>query len=473
VRGRRREEQQDITASHAGPHPGLDFEPARRVRTSRAGRGAALVALALGVVLVVLIVTQNSGSYTLHARFQDAGGLVAGNQVFIGPTPVGTVSSIELSPDGGADVTLSLDSGAAPMHEGTVARVYENSLSGVTNKYVVLEPTSNVAPPMKSGGWIAPGNAYSQVSLDELFDTLNGPARNGLRGFIRGQAASIQGRAKEANRTLQYFAPALSSTAQVTGELAKDEASFDGLLVQGAKTFQGLATKTQSLTALIADTASTTGALASRATQLEQALQLAPGALNHSTRTFAGLRQTLDALDPFVAESKVASRRLKPFSESLLRFTQNSVPTIGLLAALIHNPTGGGDLTTLLRDTPKLAAAAVKDFPEIVRSMNYSEPQIEGLREYAPDIVAALSDVGQASANYDANGHYSRTQPFFGAFSVNSSNQLVPLADQGQRYAGLSLAPNRCPGGAVQPSPDGTAPWRVPGCSLTSTPPGP
>ncbi len=441
--------------------------------TSRAGRGAAFAALVLAIVLVAFIVTQSGSSYILHARFQDAGGLVAGNQVFIGPAPVGTVNSITLSPDGGANVAMSLDSDAAPVRQGTVARIYENSLSGVANKYVVLEPTTNVEPPIPSGGWIPPQDAYSPVNLDELFNALDAPTRAGLKGFIRGESAGIQGRAAQANQTLQYFAPALSSTSQVTAELSHDEAAFDGLLVQGAQALQGLATRTTQLGNLVADTATTTGAIASRATQLDQALVLAPGALTHSTTTFAGLRHTLDELDPFVAESKVASVRLRPFAESLLRFTNTSVPTIGLLAALIHNPSGQGDLTTLLRSTPGLESTGARAFGDMIRSMNFSEPQVEYLREYAPDLIAALTNLGQASANYDADGHYARTQPFFGAFSVNGANQLVPRTDQSQRYSGLEFVTSRCPGGAVQPPSDGTAPWQVKGCSLTSTPPGP
>jgi phospholipid/cholesterol/gamma-HCH transport system substrate-binding protein len=104
--------------------------------------------------------------------------------------------------------------------------------------------------------------------------------------------------------------------------------------------------------------------------------------------------------------------------------------------------------------------------------MNVSQAQLDYLREYAPDVVAALTNLGQTSAYYDANGHYARTQPDFFAFGLNGSNQLTaqPASARGQ---GLQVVHNRCPGGAVQPTPDGSAPWLVPGCTLSSTPPGP
>src|ERR1700759_3690558 len=94
-------------------------------------RVAAVAALAAAIVVVVLVVLGGSTPYTLHADFQDAGGLVTGDEVLMGPAQVGQVKSISLTANGQAQVTMSIDSGAAPLHEGTVARIYENSLSGV------------------------------------------------------------------------------------------------------------------------------------------------------------------------------------------------------------------------------------------------------------------------------------------------------------------------------------------------------
>ncbi len=93
----------------------------------------------------------------------------------------------------------------------------------------------------------------AEVSLDQLFDTFDSSTRPGLRGFIQGEAASIQGKASEANQTLQYLAPALTSTSDVTQELTRDEPTFDGLLVQGAQAMTQLASRSQELTQLISN----------------------------------------------------------------------------------------------------------------------------------------------------------------------------------------------------------------------------
>lgn len=141
------------------------------------------------------------------------------------------------------------------------------------------------------------------------------------------------------------------------------------------------------------------------------------------------------------------------------------------LSALIDNPSGTGDLTELFQETPALAAISSIAFPNLIAAMNAGQNQTDYLREYTPDVVAALTNLGQASAYYDANGHYTRTQPFFGAFGLNASNELTTQSPD-DRYKGLSVVHGRCPGGATQATPDGSAPVQVPGCNVSSSPGG-
>ena len=54
------------------------------------------------------------------------------------------------------------------------------------------------------------------------------------------------------------------------------------------------------------------------------------------------------------------------------------------------------------------------------------------LREYTPDIVAALTNIGQISGYYDANGHYSRTEPFYGAYGISGGELTDTLPDDAQ-----------------------------------------
>jgi phospholipid/cholesterol/gamma-HCH transport system substrate-binding protein len=194
--------------------------------------------------------------------------------------------------------------------------------------------------------------------------------------------------------------------------------------------------------------------------------------LNQQTQSFKGLNSTLDALTPLVQASKVGIRRLTPFATQLNKFVGASIPTIGNLNALIRNPKGTGDLTTLARSTPSLERVASAAFKNLIKQMNQSQPQLDYLRQYAPDVVGALTNLGQTNGYYDANGHYARTQPVFMPFAINGFNQLTSKPPS-LRYNGLQVVHGRCPGAALQPATDGSAPWAVPGCNPTAVPPGP
>ena len=419
-----------------------------------------------------MLILGGGSSYSLNADFQNASGLVTGDNVLIGPAAVGTINAITLTSNGQARVKMSLHGGVGPMHQGTVARIAEDSLSGIASKYVLLEPGPSQAPPIEDGGVITSTHTYAEVNLDQVFDTFDPLTRAGLKGFIRGEAASLDGRGVEANQALKYLAPGLQTTSQLTAELTRDQPTFDQLVIQGANALSALASRSQQLSQLIANTSTATGAIASQSQSLQQALGLLPGTLHEATTTFQGLQTTLNALDPLVAASKPAVRQLPEFLAALRKNIEVAIPTIGALDDLIHNPAGGGDLTSLAEATPALARIAATAFPEMIRQLNDSEAQVEYLRNYTPDVVAALTNLGQAGAYYDANGHYVRTQPVLFPFGLNSNNELTTQFPS-QRYDGLTAVRARCPGAASQRPPDASAPHSVPGCSTSDVPSGP
>jgi phospholipid/cholesterol/gamma-HCH transport system substrate-binding protein len=433
----------------------------------------ATTAVAVAVV-VVLVVASGGGGYRVRAIFSNASGLVDGDQVMIGPTAVGSVAAIGLTKPGEAAVTLRLNADAAPLHRGTVARIAENGLAGIASHYVTLEPAGTSAPRIPTGGVVPERDTHAEVGLDQLFDTLNAKTRSGLSQLIKGEATSTRGRVKQARASLRYLAPALASTSQLAAQLDRYEPAFDGLLVKGAQTMEALASRSGQLNDLVAKTDTAAGALAGQSQALEATLSLLPQTLTRSSTALAGLRQTLGTLSPVVAAAKPGARRLPQLATALGRFERTAMPTFTALVDLISRPSGvgGGYLTRLLREAPALAKATRSAFPALIRAMDTSQSQVVSLRNYAPDIVAALADLGQVSSNYDGNGHYVRVQPFFGAFGIDSGNALQskPPTD---RYSGLQVISGRCPGGAVQPTPDGSAPRKTAGCKVSTIASGP
>ncbi len=118
-------------------------------------RVAAVAALAAAIVVVVLVVL--GGSAVVHAACGLPGRRRAGDgRRRADGAGQGRVGPVDLAyaPTARRSVTMAIDSGAAPLHEGTVARIYENSLSGIATKYVVLEPAPTESPEIPDGGTI-------------------------------------------------------------------------------------------------------------------------------------------------------------------------------------------------------------------------------------------------------------------------------------------------------------------------------
>jgi phospholipid/cholesterol/gamma-HCH transport system substrate-binding protein len=432
---------------------------------------AGVVAL---VVLVAFALFGGGSSYTVTAGFENAGQLVRGNQVQVGGSAVGTVSEIELGDSGEAVVTMKIEDEFRPLHQGTRATIRVTSLSGIANRYVALQPGPNDGEEIDDGGRIAADDTSAPVDLDQLFNTLDPETRDGLSKFIRGQGTYYSGRGEDAGRSLEYLSPALSSTSRLTREIALDKQIFSRFLTDTASLVGAVAERRNDLAQLVGNTSVTATAIADESASLSRALQLLPGTLRKANTTFVNLRATLDDLDVLVAESKPATRELAPFLRRLEPLVREARPTIRDLRLLISRAGPRNDLIELTSQAPRLADLSERTFPRAIRTLDRSQENVEYARLYTPDLTGWITKFAEAAANYDANGHFARVQPVFLPFSYNAAeNELEPKPDS-ERLTGLEFGQfRRCPGGSVQPPPDGSAPAAAEDCDPSTTPPGP
>ena len=123
----------------------------------------------------------------------------------------------------------------------------------------------------------------------------------------------------------------------------------------------------------------------------------------------------------------------------------------------MRQPGPNNDLIDLTSQQPKLADLTSTVLPRAIQTLDRAQPVFEYARSYTPDFAAWLTNFGQLPANYDANGHYARVQPMFlpTTFSRRdrSPRSTRPEA-QRLRHGNLT----RCPGGIIQPAPDGSNP---------------
>lgn len=443
-------------------------------------RGAVLAALVL-VVAVVAIVLLGSGGGSEKYRlvFQNAGQLVRGNDVQIGGRRVGNVDSIALTDNNLAEVKITVEEPYAPLHEGTTATIRQSSLSSVANRNIALSPGPNSAPELAANSQLSVERTTSVVDLDQLFNTLDPRTRRGLQNLIQGSATQYAGRTREINYAAKQFSPFLSSTGRLVGDLTSDTATLEQALVSTSRVMSSVARRRNELSALIGSLNTMMGAIASENAGLAETLDEAPGTLREANTTFRDLRAALDDLDPLVNASKPATKDLARFFAQLRPLVDEATPTFTNLSAFVSSPGANNDVTDIVRQLPQLQKVGSPSFKHSIDAMRQGQPVVDFLRPYTPELVGWLRGFGQSMANYDANGHYARALPMFGAFrymqNADGSQVLNPVSPA-QRLEGIrGDNRRRCPGGASQARPDGSNPWDAPGvdCDTSDTLTGP
>ena len=372
--------------------------------------------------------------------FQNAGQLVKGDDVQIGGRRVGSVDDILLTDDNQAEVVVSVDEPYAPLHEGTTATIRLTSLSGVANRYIALTPGPNNAPKIPDGGRARRRADDLVVDLDQLFNTLDPRTRRGLQRSSRASATQYAGQGANVNQSAKYFNPFLSTTDQLVKELARDQATLERAIVAGASVTGAVAQRAPQLTSLVTNLNTMMGAIAARerlalAGARRAARHAAPGQLDVR-------RPALDARRPRPAAAGVEAGRAPCCRDSSASCTpllnEATADVRSDLSKIVHQPGPFNDATDAVQHLPQLQQVGGPAFASSITAMRKGQPVIDFLRPYSPDLVGWFRDFGQSAANYDANGHYARVLPIFGAFHVHEQPG----------------------GGTLKPVPPGAAPRR-------------
>ncbi len=423
-------------------------------------RLVAFGALTIAAVVTVLLLLTGGSNYILHAQFSDAGQLVGGDLVTVAGHPVGSVGSLSITPNGMADVELHIsNSSATPLRQGTVATIGQLSLTGVSNRFVSLTPGSGA--PIPSGGTLPPSQTRGIVDLDTLLDSLTPQVRSSLQQLIKTGAYLMSGTTPAAlNQAIQYFNPALSQTTALGSEIVADKFALDRLVSSTADVATTLANRDADLSGAVTNTAATLREVASERTALEDLLARAPAVLAQGTGVLADVSYSLGVLNPVLKDLQPVVPRLAKLLKAVVPTAKNAIPTVKDVAALV--PAAKQALTEL----PPVVAQAVPAVNSLAAALPPITPVLAGVRPYAPEVVSGFfGGVGGYSGGYyDANGHFVRISPLFGpgGFSgvlgiLNGVVSQLP-AFNGTRFG--VLAP--CPGGAVEPSPNGGNPWNTP-----------
>jgi len=453
--------------------------PSRGVTPARI---AVIAALAVAVIVLAVVFFSGSGGHKYTLVFQNAGQLVPDNQVLIGGSPVGSVESIELSDDNLAEIHVEVDQ---ELHEGTTAAIRATSLSGVANHYVSVSPGPNSNPALDDGAELGLGSTTTPVDIDQLFNTFPPSVRKGLSNFIKGNAAIYAGQGPAANDAYKYFGPALNRTDAFVKELNADQRLFERFIVSSSKLSTTVARRGEQLTSAIGNANTAFSAIATQNVALDQTLRRLPPVMRQANTTFVNLRAALDDLDPLIETAKPATKNLAPFLAELRPVLSKFIPFTRNLRLTVARPGKANDAGELLAVLPTVQERAASAFPHAEAAIAAFQPNLNFARAYTPDFFNGLGKVGQITGYYDGNGHYARASFSAQNLFAYEGGTLKPItkAEQFDAFGDSPPVHRRCPGGATQAPPDGSAPFVNPPhagssvgsseCTASDAPPGP
>ena len=435
---------------------------------SGVGRVAALGAVIAAVTLVAIVLFgSGSGGYEVTAKFINAGQIVKGNPVQNAGTPIGTVTGIEITDDGQAEIKLKIDEKYTPLRQGTRAAIRQFSQSGIANRYIDLSYPPNGAGELEDGGAIGTDRTETAVDLDQLFNTLDPKTRKALQGFFKGQARQFSGRGPEANKAFEYLNPALATSSRLFNELTKDQPVLERFLVDSSKLVTALAERRDDLSGLIGNLNETTRALGNQKAALAESVERFPPFMRRANTTFVNLRAALNDVDPLVDASKPVAARLGPFLNQARAFASDAEPIIRDLRVAVRRRGRRNDLIDFVKSVPPLADIAVEAkerngksregaFPASVKAFRDSSPIIATGRPYTQDLLGWFDDFSTTGGGFDALGAYARGLISFSEYS----GPLQPFLGQGEPAAGLGPVKRdqfkRCPGAAEEAADDGS-----------------
>jgi len=421
-------------------------------KPSIAKRALAVGAVVLAIIIAAVLLFAGDSGYRVTAEFLNAGQLVNGNEVRVAGNTVGTVDSIDVSPDGRAEVSFTVEGDYAPLRRGTKAIIKQTSLSGIANRYVDLHVGPDGGEEIDDGGRIEADQTETAVELDQVFALFDEETRTGLQDFIEGQGDTLRGRGRELREGVHYLNPALSTGSRLFEELTEDEALLEDFLVDSATLVNTLASRREDLTGVVSNLNSTFGALGSQQDALAESIERFPPFMRRANTTFVNLRAALDDVDPLVDASKPAVRRLGPFLDQARLFARDGEPTFRDLSRTIRRSGPTNDLIELINSFPPLARVAMNDrningesrrgaFPETSDALRAGAPNIAFGRPYTPDFVGWMDDFS-TTGGYDALGGFSRAW-------INFSEILHGPGPKTKQF-------RRCPGANEMPAPDGS-----------------
>jgi virulence factor Mce-like protein len=420
------------------------------VRRIALGAAAAIVV----VVLVILLSSAADGGHRVRMTLPEATGLIAGFDVRMAGEPVGTVKSVELTPNYQAAVELSIDDTAWPLPADTRFRERLGGTIKYSDRYIEIVRGDDDAEIPENA--ILPASSFqSPVEFDDLFNTFDSPTRKGLDRTFRALGGAAPQVEKALPAALQHGPDAAESAESILAQLGDDPKALDALVRNTAAVTRSIADADPGLGDLITGANDTFVAVAGQSQDLARTLEEAPS-------TLAAATHTASRVDTTLRTARDLTTRLKPGVARLQRLAR---PLNHLLTSIVDvGPDARATLSTLGKATPDLNTLLTRARSPIMSQVEdisrQATPQLECIRPFSPEIAGLASTWAAFFGSGDNKDKFIRAQ-----FGIHPTMNETPVNIETYKKlfpeTSLDYAFPRPPGEIVD------QPWFQPQCGIT------
>jgi virulence factor Mce-like protein len=290
----------------------------------------------------------------LEVDVPNAARLVVGNEVREGGFRIGQVTRIAPVPGSraGAQLTLSLDTSAAPIPADSTIEIRPRSALGL--KYVELVRGSSRSE-LPDGATITADARAVGPELDDFFSTFDEPTRKNIERTLDELGTALAGRGDDLNRSIGALPKLFGDLPPVMRTLSDPSTRLARLVRKAADAARVIAPLSDTLAGSFSSMADTFDALSRDPDALKDTIASSPATLDEGVRSLPDTRPLLSHLAAISDEVQGTARELRASLPSVNRALAAGIPV------LRRTPRFTGKLEGTLRALRDLARSPTTD----------------------------------------------------------------------------------------------------------------
>lgn len=323
--------------------------------------------------------------YRVSVDIAHVSNLVRNSDVMSAGVKIGKVADVRA--DGGhASVTLQIDSGPVPLHEGAGVVVRYKTLLEET----FLEVTDGSGAPVPDGARLPRGAGRPAVELNDVLNSLDQPTREALAGSVRSLGESTEGSSQNIAATLNGLGDSARQGKDALGALAAQSDDLRKLTGDATTLVAALDSRQGQIAQLVTDAEQLTEVTAGGSGELQTVVRELPGMLDQARSASASLTELSGSLGPVAGNLRAASPDVSAALTELPR-------TAADLRALVPSLDGVLDSAPkTLNRVPVVAKDARALVPPLDVGLRDVNPMLAYLSPYSRDITGFFLNFGQS-----------------------------------------------------------------------------